>query len=41
MAEGSWFTNADEPNHTCVIVVGPTVVTELFRVKTPSASRSR
>ncbi len=30
MAEGSWFTKADETNHTRVMVVGPTVVTELF-----------
>jgi putative ABC transport system permease protein len=30
MAEGSWFTNADERNHDRVLVVGPTVVSELF-----------
>ncbi len=30
MAEGSWFTNADEQNHNRVLVVGPTVVSELF-----------
>jgi putative ABC transport system permease protein len=30
MAEGSWFTNADEQNHSRVVVVGPTVVEELF-----------
>jgi putative ABC transport system permease protein len=30
MAEGSWFTKADETNHTRVLVVGPTVVSELF-----------
>jgi putative ABC transport system permease protein len=30
MAEGSWFTHVDETNHTRVLVVGPTVVTELF-----------
>ena len=30
MAEGSWFTNADEQNHSRVLVVGPTVVSELF-----------
>jgi putative ABC transport system permease protein len=30
MAEGSWFTKADEQNHSRVLVVGPTVVQELF-----------
>ena len=30
MADGSWFTKADETNHARVIVVGPTVVQELF-----------
>src|ERR1700749_4270638 len=30
MAEGSWFTNSDEKNHASVLVVGPTVVSELF-----------
>ena len=30
MAEGSWFTSADEQNHSRVLVVGPTVVSELF-----------
>jgi putative ABC transport system permease protein len=30
MAEGSWFTTADETNHNRVLVVGPTVVSELF-----------
>ena len=30
MAAGSWFTNADERNHGRVLVVGPTVVSELF-----------
>ena len=30
MAEGAWFTNADEQNHSRVLVVGPTVVSELF-----------
>jgi putative ABC transport system permease protein len=30
MAEGSWFTNADVQNHSRVLVVGPTVVSELF-----------
>jgi putative ABC transport system permease protein len=30
MAEGSWFTKADEKNHSRVLVVGPTVVEELF-----------
>ena len=35
MAEGSWFTNADETNHTRVMVVGPTVVSELFNGQDP------
>jgi putative ABC transport system permease protein len=30
MAEGSWFTGADVQNHNRVLVVGPTVVSELF-----------
>jgi putative ABC transport system permease protein len=30
MAEGSWFTKAEEKDHSRVIVVGPTVVEELF-----------
>jgi putative ABC transport system permease protein len=30
MAEGSWYTKADEKNHSRVLVVGPTVVSELF-----------
>jgi putative ABC transport system permease protein len=30
MADGSWFTNADMQNHNRVLVVGPTVVSELF-----------
>jgi putative ABC transport system permease protein len=30
MAEGSWFTGADERNHSRVLVIGPTVVSELF-----------
>jgi putative ABC transport system permease protein len=30
MAEGSWFTNGDEKNHSRVLVIGPTVVSELF-----------
>ena len=35
MAEGSWFTNADETNHARVLVVGPTVVSELFSGQDP------
>ena len=35
MAEGSWFTNADETNHSRVLVVGPTVVSELFSGQDP------
>ena len=30
IAEGAWFTNAEERAHDRVLVVGPTVVTELF-----------
>src|SRR5579884_689728 len=30
MAEGSWFTSSDEQQHNRVLVVGPTVVSELF-----------
>jgi putative ABC transport system permease protein len=30
MAEGSWFRSADMRNHNRVVVVGPTVVSELF-----------
>ena len=30
MAEGSWFTDAQVQNHSRVLVVGPTVVSELF-----------
>jgi putative ABC transport system permease protein len=35
MAEGSWFTSADEQNHSRVVVVGPTVVSELFGGQDP------
>jgi putative ABC transport system permease protein len=34
-AEGSWFTSADERNHSRVLVVGPTVVSELFGGQDP------
>jgi putative ABC transport system permease protein len=30
MAAGSWFTGADQNDHSRVLVVGPTVVSELF-----------
>jgi putative ABC transport system permease protein len=30
MAEGSWFTDSDERDHNRVLVIGPTVVSELF-----------
>jgi putative ABC transport system permease protein len=30
MSEGSWFTGSDEQEHNRVLVVGPTVVSELF-----------
>jgi putative ABC transport system permease protein len=35
MAEGSWFTRPDEQNHSRVLVVGPTVVSELFSGSDP------
>jgi putative ABC transport system permease protein len=35
MANGSWFTSAQENDHSRVMVVGPTVVTELFGGQDP------
>ena len=35
IAEGAWFTRKEELNHTRVIVVGPTVVEELFHGADP------
>jgi putative ABC transport system permease protein len=35
MANGSWFTSTDEQNHSRVVVVGPTVVSELFNGQDP------
>ena len=35
MAAGSWFTNAEVTNHSRVLVVGPTVVSELFGGQDP------
>ena len=35
MATGSWFTNAQENQHARVLVVGPTVVQELFNGADP------
>jgi putative ABC transport system permease protein len=35
MNDGSWFTSADEQNHNRVLVVGPTVVSELFGGQDP------
>jgi putative ABC transport system permease protein len=35
MAEGSWFTSAQESDHSRVLVVGPTVVSELFSGQDP------
>ena len=35
MAEGSWFTSAQESDHSRVMVVGPTVVSELFNGQDP------
>jgi putative ABC transport system permease protein len=34
-AEGSWFTNTQETNHSRVLVVGPTVVSQLFGGQDP------
>ena len=35
MADGSWFSSADEREHNRVLVVGPTVVSELFAGQDP------
>jgi putative ABC transport system permease protein len=35
MAEGSWFTGADERNHRRVLVIGPTVASDLFAGQDP------
>jgi putative ABC transport system permease protein len=35
IAQGSWFTNAQEHSHSRVAVVGPTVVSELFGGQNP------
>ena len=35
MAQGSWFTSAEEQSHSRVLVVGPTVVSELFNGQDP------
>jgi putative ABC transport system permease protein len=35
MAEGSWFTSAQQNDHSRVLVVGPTVVSELFNGQDP------
>jgi putative ABC transport system permease protein len=35
MAQGTWFTNADERNHNRTLVVGQTVVTQLFGGQNP------
>jgi putative ABC transport system permease protein len=35
IAEGAWFTKADETSHARVAVVGPTVVSELFGGQDP------
>src|SRR5262249_37415107 len=35
MAEGSWFTSAQESSHSRVLVVGPTVVSELWGGQDP------
>ena len=35
LAEGSWFTNAQESSHSRVVVVGPTVVSSLFGGQDP------
>jgi putative ABC transport system permease protein len=35
IAQGSWFTSAEEQNHSRVLVIGPTVVSELFPGQDP------
>ena len=35
MSQGSWFTKADERHHSRVLVVGPTVVSQLFSGQDP------
>jgi putative ABC transport system permease protein len=35
LAEGSWFTSAQENSHSRVLLVGPTVVSELFNGQDP------
>ncbi len=35
MADGTWFTSAQQANHSRVLVVGPTVVTDLFSGQDP------
>jgi putative ABC transport system permease protein len=35
LAEGRWFTNAEENNHSRVLVIGPTVVSNLFPGQDP------
>jgi putative ABC transport system permease protein len=35
LSSGRWFTSADETNHSRVLVVGPTVVTQLFSGQDP------
>jgi putative ABC transport system permease protein len=35
VAQGSWFTSADQRDHNRVLVVGPTVVSELFGGQDP------
>ena len=35
MSQGSWFTKADERHHCRVLVVGPTVVSQLFSGQDP------
>ena len=35
LAEGRWFTNAEEKNHSRVLVIGPTVVSNLFPGQDP------
>ena len=35
LASGSWFTSADEASHNRVVVLGPTVVSDLFGGQSP------
>jgi putative ABC transport system permease protein len=38
VAQGSWFTTSQENNHSRVLVIGPTVATDLFGAQNPVGS---